>query len=268
MAIRINGSSNVIDLESAQQRLKSTFEKLTSGKRITRASVDASGMGIAQKLTALESAVRQGARNLNDGISVVRIADAALSETSNNLGRMRELAVQAQNGTLSSDQQAALQQEYDALASEVSRTAESTEFNDKQLLNGDLEGAGAIELEDGVASADTEVAVSDQSAQALGVESLSITDPSALAAIDSAIQSVASSRASLGATEVRLESQVRSLQVAEENTAAARSRIEDADIASETALLTRDQILQQAGVATQIQARNLHAGAALRLLGE
>ena len=173
--------------------------------------------------------------------------------------------MQAQNGTLSDQDRAVIQQEYDQVAAEITRTAESTQFNGRTLLNGDLSGGGAITLADGTEGEQVQIAVEDQSAAALGVEGASVSDPATIAAIDQAIDSVSSSRAQLGSTQNRIEHSLRSLAAAAESSAAARSRIEDVDYALETAELTRKQILGQGQIALAAQA-NVSTASALKLL--
>jgi flagellin len=271
MGIGIDGNiGNVIPLRhlrGATADVRSALERLSSGRRINRAADDASGLSISEKLAAYEAAVEQGARNLGDGVSLARVAEGALSETAENLGRMRELAVQARNGTLGEAERAALQQEYDALAQEVTRVSQNTGFNGRSLLSGEISGSEAIRLEDGTgADEPIEVSVDDQSAEALGVAGLDVAGDATLSRLDDAIAGVSATRASLGTFERRVESEIRSLLVARENVASARSRIADADVAREQAELARAQLLQASGVAVRAQGR-VHASVALRLIG-
>ena len=248
-------------LGKINRQLNNSFEKLASGSRIPRASADAAGLAISETLKALTASLHQGVRNLNDGISVTRIAEGALQEDSNVLIRLRELSVQSQNGTLNDDQRQIIQQEFDQLTDQLTDVSASTSFNDQSLLDGSAE----LEIVDGSSGQATSITVGDQSASALGVEGLDASDPATLAAIDQAIQSVSSSRARLGATENRLESQIRSRSVEIENTVRANSQIRDTDFAKETSELLRNQILKKVNLSLRAQA-NTGASVALRLL--
>ena len=264
MAIRIND-----DLRSfvslGTQRATSVSEKLAEGKRITSAADDPSGVQIAKKLEILEDAARQGAVNLNDGISAVQIADQALSESSNNITRLRDIALQAQSGSVGPEEQAVLQEEYDAITTELSRTANNANFNEQALLSDD--NAEIVVSDGGSGSGgQIEVPVSDQSAEALDLAGRDVSDAGTLAAIDRASEQVSQARSELGSATQSIESRIRSLKGSEENYAAGRSRIEDADIAELSAKRLKNQILQESGIATQAQAERLHAGAVLRLL--
>lgn len=257
-------NSNAGAFNSITRNLTKSLEKLSSGSRIPRASADAAGLAISERLQAVSSSLTQGVRNLNDGISAARVAEGALDESSNTLGRMRELSIQAQNGTLNADQKRIIQQEFDALSEQLSSVSSTTNFDGKKLLDGGSESS--IEVVDGSGGEATQIAVSDQSAAALGVSGLDASDPSTLDQIDQAISSVSSSRAQLGATENRLESQIRSHLVSIENTSRANSQIRDVDFASETAELAKNNILGQANIALRGQA-NLSAGVVSKLLG-
>lgn len=268
MGIRIgfDNSSLQRSLASTNRTLLDSFQQLGSGRRINSAADDAAGLSIAQRLSALESAINQGQRNLNDGISLAQTAEGGLSQTGDILGRLRELSVQAQNGTLSADDRSVIQAEFDQLTQEVDRISASTEFNGTALLDGSLSGSGAVTLEDGVTGgSDISVAVGDQSASALGIDGLSVGDSSTTEAIDAAIDRISQERAGLGAAINRLDSSIENLATTEENLASARSRIEDADFAAVVAEQTRDQILQQGqfGLAAQ---GNVLAQSALALL--
>ena len=266
MAIGISlGSSNgsLRSLNTISRNLSKSLEKLSSGSRIPRASFDAAGLAISERLKSLTSSLTQGVRNLNDGISATRVAEGALNETSNILGRLRELSIQAQNGTLNGSQKKVIQQEFDQLTAQVSDIAKNTNFNGKKLLDGNE----SIEIVDGSGGEATEVASTDQSASSLGVEGLDASDPATLDQIDQAIRSVSSSRARLGATENRLSSRVRSQLIAIENTARANSQIRDTDFAKESSNLLKNQILSKASISVLAQA-NAGAGVVIKLLGQ
>ncbi len=266
MRIEQSALFSVHALQNTKRTQTRLFERLASGRQVNRAVDNSAVLSLSQKFEAAVRSMDQGARNLSDGISVAQIAEGALNESSNLLGRMRELAVQAQNGTLSGEQRAALQQEYDALASEISRIAESTEFNGRQLLNGDL-SSEPVSFEDGAAGnvESTELRVDDQSAASLGVEGLDLSDPAALDALDAAITSVASTRSSIGITAGRLTSEITSLLNNIENTQAANSRMVDTDYANELSQLTNNQIREQFQIAVAGQA-NLVSTSVLQLL--
>ena len=273
MGLRVN--TNVASL-NAQRNLSNTtnqlsrsLERLSSGLRITRASDDAAGLAISESFRAEIRSLAQAQRNANDGVSLLQIAEGALNETSNNLIRLRELAIQSANGTLGVNERATLNAEFADLRSEIDRVAQVTEFNGRKPLNG---SAGAITFQVGVnATSNDRISVSgvDATASGIGINGLAISSVtganSALSILDSAISQVASLRGSFGTAQNRLESTIRSLGVSIENTSAAESRIRDVDVASETAILTRNQVLQQAGIAVLAQA-NVSTQSALALL--
>jgi len=263
------------------ESLQKTYERLSSGQRINRASDDAAGLAIADSLKADQRIATVAVRNANDGISTIAIADSALGEIGNVLSRLSELAEQSANGTYSTAQRSALSNEFIALGSEIERIANVTKFNGVVLLS----GSNSITLQVGFNSASTsQITLTGVSGtlQALGLAgagtshlSYSINDSSsqnaqsasrlALDAIAAAIGSLASQRGTLGATESRLQVAINSLSVARENFAAAESRIRDVDVAGEAAELTRLGILQRAGAAVLAQA-NQQPSLALSLL--
>ena len=207
-------------------------------------------------------------RNANDAISLIQIAEGALNETSGILIRMRELSIQAANGTLGSSERTAINDEFQDLASEITRIARVTQFNGRVLLN----GGSAIEFQIGTENTSSDrIAVSsvDATASAIGLDNLAVSSATgaqnALEVLDSAISNVASLRATFGTALNRMESTIRSIAIAYENTSSAESRIRDVDFAVETAELTRNQVLQQAGISVLGQA-NLSTQAALTLL--
>ncbi len=272
MGLRVN--TNVASL-NAQRNLANTtsnlnrsLERLSSGQRINRAADDAAGLAISESFRAEIRSLEQAQRNALDAVSLVQIGEGALDETGNILIRIRELAVQASNGTLGSAERSSLNQEVTDLISEIDRIAQVTEFNGISILA----GASGINFQVGAnGTSSDQITVSGVTATAsgLGVQSLSVSSAgaaqSALGVLDSAIASVASLRATFGTTQNRLESTVRSIATAVENLSAAESRIRDVDVASETASLTRTQVLQQAGVSVLAQA-NVSTSIALSLL--
>lgn len=258
----INAQRN---LAKAQFRLGKSFRRLSSGQRLR--SDDSAGFAIADRLKAQVRSLSQASRNIQDGISATQIAEGSLNESSSILIRLRELAVQASNGTLSSSDRASLQSEFSALRSGLDQIANSTSFNGLNLLDGSL---SSIDLQVGSGtSLDDVFSVGLSSAQAasLGLTSLSISnDPaSAIDALDLAINSVASIRGSFGAAQSSLESRLNFVAIQSENLEAARSRITDLDYAKETAELTKNQILLQASLSILAQS-NLQPQALLGLI--
>jgi len=285
MAITIG--SNISSLQAqrrlgnATEQLSKTFEKLSSGQRINRASDDAAGLAIADSLRAQQRVATVAIRNANDGISTIGIADSALSQIGNVLSRLAELSEQSANGVFSTTQRSALSNEFTALGSEIERIANTTEFNGVKLLS----GGSTLTLQVGFDSransqiafsgvqgtlASLGLAASGSSALTFSLNGIDIaTGQSAsratLDAVNSAISTLASTRGSLGAVESRLNVAINNLTVASENFAAAESRIRDVDVASEAAELTRLNILQQAAASVLGQA-NQQPSLALSLL--
>ncbi|MBN8549524.1 MAG: flagellin FliC [Deltaproteobacteria bacterium] len=268
-------------LASATDRLGKTFERLSSGQRINRASDDAAGLAIADSLRASQRVATVAIRNANDGISTIAIADSALGEIGNVLSRLAELAEQSANGVFSTVQRSALANEFVALSSEIERIATTTQFNGVALLS----GGSTLTLQVGFNSTSTSqvsftgvqgtlqalgLATANTSVLSFSLNGATIAEGqsasrAALDAVNSAITSLASTRGTLGATESRLQVAINSLTVARENFASAESRIRDVDVASEAAELTRLNILQQAGAAVLAQA-NQQPSLALSLL--
>jgi len=266
MAIGISNSVSTTPLNRTQDALQKTLAQLSSAKRITRAGDDAAGLAISENLRAAERAFTQGERNLSDGISVLRTAEGGFEESSRITSRLRELSVQAQNGTVSEEGQQAIQAEFDQLTSELTRIAESTQFNGRNLLNGDTSGAGTIAVNDGNQAGNVvEISIPDVRAGALGIEGLQARDGATLDALDQALNTLSSARGDLGAAESRLTSGIANLRSIRENTAAANSRIADTDFAQASADRTRNAIQLDIQTAVQAQA-NVSAGLALSLL--
>lgn len=255
-----------------QKALGKSIGRLSSGLRIQTAADDAAGMGISSVMTADIRSVGQAERNANDAISMIQIAEGAMSEQSNIMGRLRELAIQSANGALSGNERAFIEVEHQQLVAEIDRIAAVTEFNSFNMLGAD---AGVYSMQvgkDAVAGIDTiDLTFAATHAIALGVNAMDFTTAggaqAALGTIDTAIAALSSSRSDLGAMQNRLEVTVSNLRVEEENLTAANSRIRDVDVARETALLTRNQIMSQAGTAMLAQANQLPQ-AAIQLLGQ
>lgn len=270
------------NINASTERLRTAYERLSSGLRINRAKDDAAGLAIAESLKADARIATVAIRNANDGISVIAITDGAISQITNILSRLAELAEQSANGVFANTQRSALQLEFGALMSEVERIAITTEFNGLQLLSGGTQVTFQVGF-DGSSLSQVTFSGVQATLQALGlatagssVHLYSITGASdlesqsaaraALDAINTAIVSVTRNRGTLGAAESRLAITIENLQVARENFQAAESRIRDVDVASEAAELTRLTILQQAGTAILAQA-NQQPQLALQLLG-
>ena len=238
------------------------MEKLSSGLRINRAGDDAAGLAISEKLRAQVRGLNQAVSNAQDGISMIQTAEGALVETHSILQRMRELAVQAANGTLTDTDQAAIQTEVGELIAEIDRIAGDTKFNTKELLNTTAAIAFQVGAEDGQVITLT---LADMTASTLSISGIGITDANVIGTIQSAIDAVSTHRATLGAVQNRLEHTIANLGVASENLAASESRIRDVDMALEMVNYTKQQILQQAGTAMLAQA-NTAPQAVLQLL--
>ena len=277
MGFRIN--TNVASL-NAQRNLNGTrhsmnraLEKLSSGQRINRAGDDAAGLAISENLKAQIKGLKQAERNAEDGISLVQIAEGALSEISNILIRLRELGVQAASDTIGSTERKFLNVEFEQLTAEIDRIANSTEFNQVPLLN----GTGAIfDIQIGTRNDPLsdrltfDASRADSNLAALGLSLASVLDKvsaqNSLGAIDQAIVTVSGIRADFGALQNRLQATINNIGIGIENLSAANSRIRDTDIAAETAELTRSNILLNAGISVLSQA-NTSTSSALNLIG-
>ena len=277
MGLRI--STNVQSL-AAQRNLgitnsaqKASLEKLASGSRITRAADDAAGLAISERMNAQVRSIRQDVRNANDGISMIQTAEGGMNEVGNILVRFRELSIQAASDTISDTERGFIDKEVQQLHSEVDRIAKSTEFNGHKLLNGEgeaLEIQVGVNNDPGLDRFQYEPGKTNITTDSLGIAGLSVKDKASaqqnLTSIDHAISQVSANRAEMGALQNRLQSTVSNLNVYDENLSAARSRIRDVDMASETAELTKQNILSQAGTSVLSQA-NQNNQLALKLLG-
>lgn len=258
------------NLSATQSDLNRVMERLSSGYRINRASDDAAGLAISEKLRAQVRGLVQAARNAMDGISVIQTAEAALGEGGQILQRLRELAIQAANDTLTPEDRANIQAEVTQLLAEVDRFAFTSEFNTMKLISGSF-ASTALTLQVGANQGQViAFTITNASATSLGVSGIAVSTQAsataALSSIDAAINVVTTERAKLGAVQNRLERTIANLQSQAENLQASESRIRDADVAYETINLTRMQILQQAGAAAQAQA-NMSPQVVLSLLG-
>ncbi len=273
MGLRVNSNTASINaqrnLSNTTINLQKSLQRLSSGLRITRAADDAAGLAISEGFRADVRSLGQAQRNANDGISLLQIAEGALNEVSGLLIRQRELSIQAANGTLGTSERETINDEVQDLVSEINRIAAVTQFNGTTVLN----GTAAVDFQIGIDNtANDRISISgvQATAGAIGISGVAVSTQagaqSALAVLDSAISQVASLRAGFGTVQNRLESAIRSIAVSLENTSAAESRIRDVDFASETAELTRNQVLQQAGISVLAQA-NVSTQSALSLLG-
>ena len=249
------------NLSSTQSALASSVQRLSSGLRVNSAKDDAAGLAIADRMNTQIRGMNMAARNANDGISMAQTAEGALSKMGDMLQRMRELAVQSANGTLSEGDRTNLNQEFGQLSEEIQRTIDVTKFNETKIF--DLQEdvvfqVGANEGETITLTA-ADFAMDDVTAAlAAGIDGADAANANdALGLIDTALDALNGQRATWGAVQNRFESVIGTLNVSAENQTAARSRIMDTDYASETASLTRAQVLQQAGTAMLAQANSM-----------
>jgi flagellin len=266
----LNAQKNLVGTTRAMDQ---SLARLSSGFRINQASDDAAGLAISENLRAQIRGLGQANRNSNDGISLVQVAEGGLNEVSNMLIRLRELGVQAASDTIGDTERKFLDVEYQQLKSEIQRIAEVTTFNGYDLLNGT---GGIMDIQVGVHNdpfkdrISFNTAAANATLDALGImaESLGTKEQAqnSLDVVDTAMVSVNAMRANFGAMQNRLQSTVNNLLIAHENLSAANSRIRDADIAAESAELTRNTILKQAGISVLTQA-NAAQQMALKLLG-
>jgi len=244
---------------ASSKALSTAMERLSTGKRINSAKDDAAGLAIASTMTSQIKGMTQGIRNANDGISMAQTAEGALDEVSNMLQRMRELTVQAVNGTNDDNAKANIQTEVAALQAQITSTLTNTEFNGQKLFDGTAgpNGDGEVIIQAGANSSDTiTMNFDDVSTDLATILALDVTTATSADLDDfaDAIQSVATSRAGLGAVQNQLESVVNNLTANVTNLTDARSRIEDADFSTETTALAKAQILSQASTAMLAQA--------------
>ena len=252
-------------LSSSGAELKTAMERLSSGKKINSAADDAAGFAIAERMTAQIRGLNMATKNANDGLSMLAVIENATNDVTDMLQRMRELAIQAANDTNGSADRGFLQSEVSQLVQEIDRVATQTQYNGETILNGSFTDK---KIQVGTEAGQTVgFSVSSITSNSLGVSSLDVSsDPTnALASITNAIESVAGDRASYGALQNRLEYTVSNLMNVAEFTTSARSRIEDADFAAESARLAKAQVLQQTGTAMLAQA-NASGEVFLRLI--
>ncbi|GAA4810352.1 flagellin [Nocardioides caeni] len=266
MGLRINQNIEATNayrnLSVTQNQLSKSMEKLSSGFRINRAADDAAGLAISEGLRSQVGGLKVAVRNAQDGVSVAQTAEGALTEVHSMLQRMNDLSVQYNNGTQNTESQAALQAEFDALETEITRIKDNTKFNGVDLF-----GGAALTFQTGYDSGDTidisATALADFTAGA-DLAAIDITDSNTLQA---AITEVSTQRAELGAVQNRFEHTINNVNVAIENLSASESRIRDTDMAQEMMSLTRSQILSQAGTAMLAQANSAPNGVLQLLRG-
>jgi flagellin len=252
------------NLGRTNKALTSSLSRISSGLRITSAADDSAGLGVATNLETAVTSTRQAMRNTNDGISIIQTAEGALHEVTDILQRMRELAVQSSSETLDDDERAYVQDEFSELSAEVERISSVTEFNGLSLSDN---SNTSLDVQVGIQNATTSritIDLGDLRSTSLGVDSgnmslASVTSAqSAIDDIDSALDSVNGYRSELGSVQNRLDSALNNSQVYSEALSGAKSSVLDADFATETSTLTRLQIMQQAGVASLAQAKNIN----------
>jgi flagellin len=252
----------------SNKALSTSMERLSTGKRINSAKDDAAGLAISSKMTSQIRGMTQGIRNANDGISLAQTAEGALGEVSNMVQRMRELSVQALNGTNDTASKTNIKAEMDQLSTQITDTLANTEFNGKKLFV----GATAITIQAGANASDTVsiagnglststdiTAVAGATAAAVDVTAAGFSGTD-LAKFDTALSTISTTRANLGAVQNRLESTINNLTANVTNLTDARSRIEDADFSAETTALAKAQILSQASTAMLAQANQSQQG--------
>jgi flagellin len=258
VAMTIN--TNVISLNAqrntstSKTSLATSMERLSSGLRVNSARDDAAGLAISDRMNAQIRGITVAIRNANDGISMAQTAEGALATVTDALQRMRELAVQAQNGTNGTSDRANLNTEYQQLSSEITRIAAQTKFNGVAIVGA---GAGAQTFQVGANNGDTLTITTSTVTTVAGDLTTAANASTAVAALDTALDTITTNRATYGAAMSRFSFAISNLQITGENQSAARGRIVDADFAAETANLSRAQILQQAGSAMVAQANQL-----------
>ncbi|WP_026662618.1 flagellin [Butyrivibrio proteoclasticus] len=249
-------------------------EKLSSGYKINRAADDAAGLAISEKMRRQVRGLTQASANAQDGISAVQTAEGALNEVHDMLQRMNELATKAANDTLTTKDRDYIQSELNALSTEITRTAEATEFNNQKLLDGTFTQKNLQVGSETVSMNQIEICITKMSASAIGVQTdsgnISVSNheiaKSTITAIKSALESVSTQRSDLGAIQNRLEHTIKNLDNVVENTQAAESQIRDTDMATEMVKYSNNNILAQAGQSMLAQANQSNQGV-LSLLG-
>ena len=242
------------NLAMSTTSLSTSMQRLSSGLRVNNAKDDAAGLAIADRMNAQIKGISVAIRNANDGISLAQTAEGALSTITDVLQRMRELAVQAQNGSNGTSDRANLDTEYQQLSQEITRIASQTKFNGTAIVGA---SAGAQTFQVGANNGDTLTITTNTVTTVTGDLTTAANASTALAAIDTQLDTITTDRATYGAAINRFQFAISNLQITGENQSAARGRIMDADFAMETANMSRAQVLQQAGTAMVAQANQL-----------
>jgi flagellin len=277
MGLRINTNVASISAQRAlgmtKMNLDSNLRKLSSGERITRAADDAAGLAISEKLKSHIRGLRQAKRNSDDGVSLIQTAEGGLNEISNIVIRLRELSVQAASDTVGDTERGFSNIEFQNLLEEIQRISKGAEFNGRKLLDGT---GGMVDIQVGIHNDPTNDRINfdssstDSTIESLGLNGESIASKEgaqlSLSKLDEALVRINGTRANLGALQNRLQSASNTIAITEENFSAANSRIRDVDVAAETADMTKNNILSQAGVSVLAQA-NQAPNFALKLLG-
>jgi len=275
MGMRIFNNTDAVSahrsLNVTNNNLSKAMEKLSSGLRINRAADDAGGLGVSESMRSRYRGENVAMRNAEDGISLVQTADGAMGSAQDILQRMRDLAVQASNGTLTDAQRLNIDKEAQQLIAELDKVGSDTDFNGIKILSGSVAAAAsAVTVQTGaVSGANVAFTIGTVTSTALTVNAIGVSTQTAAAAaiasIDTAITALSAERAKMGATQNRLEQVINRLGISSENLQAAESRIRDADMAQEMVKFTKYQILQQAGTAILAQA-NAQPQSVLQLL--
>lgn len=254
------------NLNKTSQSLQANYARLSSGMRINSAGDDAAGLAISEGLKSQIRSLGQAERNANDGVSLLQTAEGAMNENSGILIRMRELAMQASTGTLGATERGHIQTEFSELTNEIDRIANVTQFNGQALLDGsnatfDFQVGIGTTANDTISATMVDLTAANYGANATDLTGLDVSTAAgaqaALTSLDTAIADTSAARAGLGATQNRLTVTVSNLQSTRENLSAANSRIRDVDVAEESAAMTRNNVLMQAGVAVLSQANQL-----------
>lgn len=263
------------NLSATQSALSASIGRLSSGMRINQASDDAAGLGISENLKADLRSLGQAQRNANDGVSLTQIAEGSMNEMTGLVTRMRELSVQSANQTLGSTERGYIQTEFGQLRNEINRISAVTEFNGQKLVDGTASAGLTFQVgmantaDDRISMSVTKLTTSTLGSASLHIASASLSTVTnaraALAVFDKAIDQLSTARSKVGAVQNRMQVTISNLSTAQENLAAANSRIRDVDVASESSNLTKSQILSQAGLAVLAQANQL-PNSALSLL--
>ena len=270
IATNVSSLNAMRNLTLNQTSQAKSVERLSSGLRINRAADDAAGLSISEGLKNQVSGLTQAGRNAQDGISLIQTAEGALTEVHNIMNRMRDLAVQSSNDTNNEASRTAIQSEVDALSEELTRISTSTNFNGIQLLGPSADAtpvaqAATLKIQVGADASDTiDITQANVATTLTGLATLDVTSQTgataAITALDTAIATTSSQRATLGAQQNRLESTARTIAVSVENLSSANSRIRDTDMAAEMGSFTKSQILSQAATAMLAQANQMNSG--------